>query len=125
MSFPSLNAESLYTNKRDSARDLVSPVLSVSFHHREVDRRTTERIFSKFLRADRMAPADPVTKIIDTLTQKEFAIMCAFAKCSRRSNKKIARTLDISNQTLRNHSTTIFKKMGVKNRFELYILAKR
>jgi len=41
MSFPSLNAESLYTNKRDSARDLVSPVLSVSFHHREVDRRTT------------------------------------------------------------------------------------
>jgi two-component system, NarL family, nitrate/nitrite response regulator NarL len=40
-------------------------------------------------------------------------------------NKKIARTLDISNQTLRNHLTTIFKKMGVKNRFELYVLAKR
>jgi hypothetical protein len=36
-----------------------------------------------------MAPADPVTEIIDTLTQKEFAIMCAFAICSRRSEKKL------------------------------------
>ena len=72
-----------------------------------------------------MAPADPVTEIIDTLTQKEFAIMCAFAKCSRRSEQKNCPNLDISNQTLRNHLTTIFKKMGVKNRFELYVLAKR
>jgi DNA-binding NarL/FixJ family response regulator len=96
------------------------------FHDGELwlDRRTTGRVFINFLRAGQKAPVDPVMGKIIALTRKERMIVNAFANEAGASNKKIARTLDISEQTLRNHLTSIFSKLEIKNRFDLFMFAK-
>ena len=40
-------------------------------------------------------------------------------------NKQIAAKLCISEHTLRNHLTSIFSKLGIKNRFSLFTYAKQ
>lgn len=89
-----------------------------------LDRSTTGRVFSNFLRAGRKAPADSITRKINALTRKERAIVHAFANKAGASNKKIAQTLCISEQTLRNHLTSIFSKLEITNRFDLFMFAK-
>lgn len=89
-----------------------------------LDRRTTGRVFINFLNAGKKALADPVMRKIISLTPKERAIVSAFANEAGASNKKIAQTLYISEQTLRNHLTSIFCKLEIKRRFDLFMFAK-
>lgn len=88
-----------------------------------LDRSTTGRIFINFIRAGQK-PADPITKKMGALTKKERAIVAAFANQAGASNKKIAQKLCISDQTLRNHLTSIFSKLEITNRFDLFMFAK-
>lgn len=89
-----------------------------------LDRRTTGRVFINFLRAGQKVPVDPVAGKIIALTRKERMIVTAFANEAGASNKKIACTLGISEQTLRNHLTSIFSKLEITNRFDLFMFAK-
>lgn len=50
------------------------------------------------------------------LTPRERSILAEI--CSAKSNKEIARNLDVSEKTVRNHATRIFAKMGVSSRQE-------
>lgn len=86
-------------------------------------RSTTGRIFINLVRAGQK-PANSLTEKIHTLTRKERTIVCAFAYEAGASNKKIAQRLCISEQTLRNHLTSIFSKLETTNRFELFMFAK-
>lgn len=74
--------------------------------------------------------ANPVTPEIDlglkklaTLTTKEKSIVKIIVNGSGEVNKLIADRLCMAEHTLRNHLSSIFKKIGVKNRLELYIFA--
>jgi DNA-binding NarL/FixJ family response regulator len=69
-------------------------------------------------------PTDLLAKKITALTRKERVIVNAFANESGASNKKIAQKLCISEQTLRNHLTSIFSKLEIKNRVDLFMFAK-
>ncbi|SCY12314.1 response regulator transcription factor [Nitrosospira sp. Nsp13] len=89
-----------------------------------LDRRTTGRVFINFLRTGQKLPVDPVAGKITALTRKERVIVNAFANEAGASNKKIAHTLGISEQTLRNHLTSIFSKLEITNRFDLFMFAK-
>ncbi|MFD2270616.1 response regulator transcription factor [Undibacterium arcticum] len=51
-------------------------------------------------------------KIIDTIVEGKGAL-----------NKALAQRLFISDHTLRNHLTSIYQKLGVSNRLELYVYA--
>ncbi|MEM7753445.1 MAG: alpha/beta fold hydrolase [Pseudomonadota bacterium] len=53
------------------------------------------------------------------LTVRERAVLDEIGNA--RSNKDIARTLDMSEKTVRNHATRIFAKMGVKSRQEAIV----
>lgn len=53
---------------------------------------------------------------IASLTTRERAILAEI--CAARSNKDIARILDMSEKTVRNHATSIFAKLGVTTRQE-------
>lgn len=86
-------------------------------------RRTVGRVLTSFVRMEQKAPRDPMAEKIVMLTRKECAIVSAFANEAGASNKKIANTLGISEQTLRNHLTSIFGKLGIKNRFDLFLFA--
>lgn len=88
-----------------------------------LDRSTTGRIFINLLHSNRNCD-DSVTKKIAILTRKERIILHAFADELGASNKKIAPRLGISEQTLRNHLTSIFSKLDITNRFDLFMFAK-
>jgi len=66
-------------------------------------------LFSRFLRKQR------VTK----LTKQEIFIWKLIAKGKR--NREIATELGISERTVKNHITRLFKEIGVRNRTEAAI----
>jgi len=57
------------------------------------------------------------------LTPREEAILALM--CDAKSNKAIARDLDVSEKTVRNHATHIFAKLGVTTRAEAMVKAGR
>jgi DNA-binding NarL/FixJ family response regulator len=110
--------------KEEPTQTILKAIQKVHDGELWLDRKTTGRVFINFLHAGRKAPADSVTERIATLTRKERTIINAFANEAGASNKKIARTLGISEQTLRNHLTSIFNKLEITNRFDLFMFAK-
>ncbi|MDC8758018.1 response regulator [Janthinobacterium fluminis] len=70
-------------------------------------------------------PADPESLRIATLTAKERKIVGMIAMGSGALNKAIAQRALIAENTLRNHLTSIYQKLGVSNRLELYVYATR
>lgn len=63
----------------------------------------------------RFVGADELSGDAD-LTPRERAILSEI--CAAKSNKEIARTLDMSEKTVRNQATNIFAKLGVSSRQE-------
>jgi two-component system nitrate/nitrite response regulator NarL len=63
--------------------------------------------------------ADPEAKKIADLTDREREITAAFLTFEGSTNEEIARQLFISTSTLKNHLTTIYSKLDVKNRVQL------
>jgi DNA-binding NarL/FixJ family response regulator len=57
----------------------------------------------------------------ETLTKREREIFALIA--TGRDNEGIARELNIAEQTVRNHVSIIYSKLGVKDRFEIIQLA--
>jgi DNA-binding NarL/FixJ family response regulator len=58
---------------------------------------------------------------VETLSRREKQIVDALlAGCT---NKEIAHQLGVSDQTIKNQLTTLYRKMGVSSRLELVLLA--
>ncbi|MFA9218667.1 MAG: response regulator [Sphingomonadaceae bacterium] len=77
-----------------------------------------------------MAPAapkalDPEAQRIASLTPKERKIVAAVADSNGAPNKELAQQLFIAEHTLRNNLTTIYQKLQVANRLELYVYASK
>ena len=60
---------------------------------------------------------------LDSLTAKERKVVDAIVGGHGLTNKALAESLFISEHTLRNYLVTIYKKLGVANRLELYVFA--
>lgn len=69
------------------------------------------------------APPDPEMARIALLTLKERKIVAMMVEGNGALNKTIAQRAFISEQTLRNHLTSIYSKLDVANRLELYVYA--
>lgn len=110
--------------KEDTPATLLNAIQKVHEGELWLDRRTTSRIFFEFARAGGKAPADSVVAKIESLTRKERTIVGAFANMPGAPNKKVAELLFMSEHTLRNHLTSIFGKLHVAGRFELFEFAK-
>lgn len=59
------------------------------------------------------------------LTAREHQIISAVVAGNGALNRALAESLFISEHTLRNHLVSIYRKLGVKNRLELYVYAIR
>jgi two-component system nitrate/nitrite response regulator NarL len=69
-------------------------------------------------------PARPAADArLATLTAKERKVLDAIVEGSGASTAALARGLFISEHTLRNHLTSVYQKLGVSNRLELYVYA--
>lgn len=81
-----------------------------------------------YLLSELSAPApkaDPEAARIASLTPKERKIVAMVVEGNGAPNKELAARLFIAEHTLRNNLTTIYQKLGVANRLELYVYATR
>lgn len=90
-----------------------------------IDRTATSRIFLEMARQKASEGRDPEKSKIATLTQRERQTIAAVANNAAAPAKEIARRLCISEHTLRNHLTSIYSKLEVTNRLDLYAYATR
>lgn len=94
-------------------------------HHGQVwlDRAATGRVFVEFSRENSSQAGDPERAKIAQLTVREREIVAITAGNVGATAKTIAQILFISEHTLRNHLTSIYNKLEVANRLELYAYA--
>jgi two-component system, NarL family, nitrate/nitrite response regulator NarL len=88
-----------------------------------IDRGATSRIFLEMARQKAAQGSDPDKTRIATLTSRERQTIAAVASDASAPAKVIARRLCISEHTLRNHLTSIYSKLGLSNRVDLYAYA--
>ena len=88
-----------------------------------LDRETLGRVFSEFMSPKGAYRHGAELDKHASLTQRELKIIQAVVEGTGAPNKALAERLFISDHTLRNHLTSIYQKLGVSNRLELYIYA--
>jgi two-component system, NarL family, nitrate/nitrite response regulator NarL len=88
-----------------------------------LDHAATRRIFLEFSRQRSARTADPVQADIAELTHRERQIVSFTASRPGANAKVIAESLCISEHTLRNHLTSIYSKLNVSSRLELFAYA--
>lgn len=88
-----------------------------------LDREVLGRVFGEFMNPAAARKPDPETEKAAALTAKERKIVDTVVTGSGALNKALAQRLFISEHTLRNHLTSIYQKLGVSNRLELYVYA--
>jgi two-component system, NarL family, nitrate/nitrite response regulator NarL len=86
-----------------------------------LDRVSTADILQQL--TSRSLRRDPEARKIETLTARERQIIAAVVKERGGSNKAIAAGMHMSEHTLRNHLSSIYGKLEVRNRLELYMYA--
>lgn len=112
-------------DKSDTAETLIKAIRKVHEGQLWLDRSTTGRLFVE-LSKQKSAPArDPDTEKMAALTVREQEVVRILAKNPGADNKTLASNLHIGEHTLRNHLSRIYDKLGVPNRFELYLFAQR
>ena len=88
-----------------------------------IDRGATSRIFMEMARQKAAQGNDPESTKMATLTSRERQTIAAVASDASAPGKVIAGRLCISEHTLRNHLTSIYSKLGLSSRLDLYAYA--
>lgn len=108
--------------KEEPAEIILSAIEKVHAGEAWLDRQTMGGLLTR-LAGRREEKVSPEAAKIATLTRKEREIIGAIVREGGASNKRIADRLNISDHTLRNHLNSIYGKLGVSNRLELYVYA--
>ena len=111
--------------KREQPQTLLKAIEKVHAGEMWIDRSATGRIFMELARRKPHAPPDPEKRRIDQLTPRERQLVATLASDAAAPGKVVAQRLHISEHTLRNHLTSVYGKLGVSNRVELYAFAHR
>jgi two-component system, NarL family, nitrate/nitrite response regulator NarL len=109
--------------KRDPAPVFLKAIEKVHEGELWIDREATGRIFLQMAREKAAHLNDPEKSKIATLTTRERQTIIAVASDTSAPGKVIADRLCISEHTLRNHLTSIYSKLGLSNRVDLYAYA--
>ena len=88
-----------------------------------LDRGTLGRVFSEFRDTSTAVKMNPDAEMQASLTVRERKIIDMVVKGQGASNNELAERLFISPHTLRNHLTSIYSKLNLGNRLELYVYA--
>jgi len=89
-----------------------------------LDRLTTGRIFEELVSAGAGAAA-AATVLEKKLTARELDVVRALLEHQGAASRDLAARLQVSEHTLRNHFTSIYRKLGVPNRVGLFAYASR
>lgn len=106
--------------KEEAADVLIRAIEDVHRGELWVERATLARVLGAMTRPSRAGPGG---RIVEPLTPKEKQIVAAVVAQRGAKGDVIAAELHMSGHTLRNHLTTIYRKLDVKNRLELVMVA--
>lgn len=109
--------------KRESPSILLKAIEKVHEGELWIDRSATSRIFMELTRQKAAHGKDPEKQKIAMLTLRERQTIAAMASDASAQGKVFAERLHISEHTLRNHLTSIYSKLGLSNRLDLYAYA--
>ncbi|GII02237.1 response regulator [Planobispora takensis] len=103
-----------------SPEELVEGVRIVHKGESAVAPRLLTRLIGTFVRASRPRPA-PVTGELSCLTGREREVLALIAR--GHANGEIAERLGVSPSTVKNHVTSLFAKIGARDRAQAVIVA--
>lgn len=110
--------------KEEPPANILRAIVKVYEGELWLDRSTTGRLFKQLASGEGHQEAIE-SRRIRQLTPRELHIARMVAREPSRSLKLIAASQHISESTLRNHLTSIYGKLGVTSRLELYVFANR
>jgi DNA-binding NarL/FixJ family response regulator len=88
-----------------------------------IEHAVMTRLLSEMQRPAALRKPDADATRMASLTQREHKIIHAIVQGNGALNRSLAQSLFISEHTLRNHLVSIYKKLEVANRLELYMYA--
>lgn len=109
----------------DAAKTLLKAIEKVHQGEIWIDRNATSRIFLELARRKSALNQNPEKQKVASLTPRELQALTMLSSDPGSSSKKVAEKLYISEHTLRNHVTSIYSKLGLTNRVDLYAFAQR
>jgi len=104
-----------------SPEELVAGVRTVHRGESAVAPRLLTRLIGTFVRAAAPRPAAVAAPSVDGLTEREREVLVLIAR--GHSNAEIAQTLTVSPSTVKNHVTSLFAKIGARDRAQAVIAA--
>jgi DNA-binding NarL/FixJ family response regulator len=107
-----------YILKGVGARDLVAILTDLAQGRTYVAPNLAMKVLAA-LNAPRPAPTP---RPLETLTRREEEILRRVAE--GKSNKEVARDLDLQEKTVKHHMTAILQKLGARNRTEAALIAR-
>jgi DNA-binding NarL/FixJ family response regulator len=110
-------------HKEVSANQVLKAIEKIHRGELWFDAATMDRVFGQLMRTRSSPQAEPAPHA--SLTARERAIVSAAVQHSGSGNQEVAQRLFISEHTLRNHLTSIYRKLNVNNRLEMYVYAIR
>lgn len=108
--------------RKSSAEEVIKAIEKTHAGDLWFGRETANLILSEIRRASKQEAATSATGL-ERLTPRERKVLDAVILGRSRPNKTLARQLFISESTLRNHLSSIYQKLGVCNRLDLYMYA--
>ena len=111
--------------KSDSHETLLKAIEKIHQGELWVNRDATSRILMQIAQANAPKETTPEEKKLAALTPKEHKIAHTLLGHSEKPLKEISGILHISEHTLRNHLASIYEKLDIRNRLELYVFTSK
>ena len=109
--------------RKDAPADqVIKAVAKVSEGELWIEHTMMARVLNELTRPA-TPKVDPEAQRLASLTPREHKIIASIVRGNGALNRSLAESLFISEHTLRNHLVSIYKKLGVANRLELYVYA--
>jgi len=107
--------------KTESTDTLLKAIEKIHLGELWINRNATSRILMQIAQANAPKALSNEQKKLATLSTKEEKVTRAIQMYAEKTLKEIAGTLNISEHTLRNHLASIYSKLDLRNRLELYV----
>jgi len=121
-----LNGARGVVHRKESMQTVLIAIEKIHNGELWLDRMTIDRILQQNLRMSGKISPGTGTEKSTKLTRKECVILRELSDgTGGEQNKQIAFKLCMNEYTLRNHLSSIFSKLGITNRFSLFMYAKQ
>jgi two-component system, NarL family, nitrate/nitrite response regulator NarL len=111
--------------KEIASAELLQAIERVHRGELSVDRPTTERLLATITRKPASVGVSSEEERMASLTAREHDIVLSLTRQPQLPLREVAASLRISERTLRNHLSSIYEKLGVSGRLELYVVSSK